>query len=969
MISLRSYLNNSPFSLRLLGLAVFSCLLTYSTMASLKTVHAMPPLWTADAIVLTVLLNARPDRRWGYLAAAFAGYTAQGFLFGMAAMPHSSWLTPPAVAAANMSGILTASALLRRFSPQMDFASGRDLAVFCLAAVLAGPAVSIVLVTVILRSMHMYWTGLRMLDWGFANALGMLFVVPGVMILRKADPDLRKAPLSRSAVAALAALALVSFAAFVQNRYGIRYVVPPALALVAIYLEFVGVAIGGVMIAGIALLMGFVARGPSDGGPQSADERLLMMQLYLAFIMAVNLPFAALLVQRRRMRDSLLRTKQEAEEARAEAVEQQRRSMMAEEMANVGFWSADYRTNRVEWSDQNYVIFGHDRDEPIKLGTASSYAHPEDRSQRSIAFAQLRLGRPLVAEWRAVRRNGDVRYIISRGVPEFDASGEVCGAFGTVLDVTELALAQEALKHNSARLRLITQHVADIIVQTDLEDRITYVSPSVEARLGYRPEELIGRSWRGLIHAEDANQWTGALERLLESGGATPQDSIQCRAIARDGRELWLGMRPTLVRDEETGEPIGLVDVARDVTERRRLMTDLMLARAAAEQAAAVKGEFLANMSHEIRTPLTSICGFTRLAREQADLTEDTSRYIDRISSASDALLAIVNDVLDFSKLEAGEIRLERRPVDLNGLMQDTANLFSGQSAEKGLSLSLSCGPAVPEALMIDPDRLRQILINLVGNGIKFAETGGVRVGADYDPAQQMLRVEVADTGPGIPQDRLNLLFQRFSQIDGSTTRRFGGTGLGLAICKGLIEAMGGEIGVTSREGEGSTFWFTLPAAPTALAPPAPVVVDDELLLSGLKVLVVDDNRANRELVRAVLAPMGAVIAEAEDGHGAIEQADLAVFDVILMDLRMPGMSGQEAARAVHEGGGPNRATPIVAFSADGGDEVAEAMAGHGFVDRLIKPFKPMELIQVLVNAVDQNPLEAPDADAGREVA
>jgi CheY-like chemotaxis protein len=309
---------------------------------------------------------------------------------------------------------------------------------------------------------------------------------------------------------------------------------------------------------------------------------------------------------------------------------------------------------------------------------------------------------------------------------------------------------------------------------------------------------------------------------------------------------------------------------------------------------------------------------------------------------------------LDFSKLEAGEVNIAMRPTDVQALMDDTVNLFSGRSQEKGLSMTFDYPVDAPGQLMVDPDRLRQVLINLAGNGLKFTEVGGVRLIASYDAGAEILKIEVTDTGPGIPADRMNALFQRFSQIDGSLTRKFGGTGLGLAISKGLVEAMGGQIGVTSTLGQGSCFWFSILAVPAqALSEPA-IAETNFGPMEGLKVLVVDDNSMNRELVRALLTPVGAIITEAEDGERAVDQAQGQSFDVILMDLRMPGMSGRQAARAIAESAGPNALTPIIAFSADGADDAVTAeLAALGFAGRVIKPFKPMDLIMALVSAAN----------------
>ncbi len=952
MNTIRSILGKDAVALRLAGLAAASFLVAFVSIVSLRVFHQKPLVLPGEAFTLLVLLSAPIARRWLYLAAVFAGYSAAGFAFAHDPPTGGTWMSSFVVSLPLIAGVLAAYGLLRRFAPPvLDLARPRDLAVFILASTLAAPAG-----TVCMGILAKHWLdnddGLYSLwHWAGANALGMLILTPGMFILRDSVTNIRRATISKPGVVALGALVLVSLAAFSHNPYGLRYMVPSALALVAIYLEFLGVALGGLIIAVCAIVGAYLTQGAATPHVNPTD-RLVFTQVFLAFVMVVNLPFAALLVQRRRMRDTLVRTKVEAEAAQAELAEQQRRSIMAEDIAKVGFWRADFGTGRVEWSDQNYDIVGRDRNDPPTLETLGDYTHPDDLERRAAAFAQLRRGEPAMSAWRIIRPDGELRHVVFRGVPEFGADGSVWGAFGTVVDVTELTQAQEALAQSDAHLRLITGNIPDIIVQTDLDDRITYISPSVQPRLGYTPEEVLGSTWLSLIHPEDAPVWLAALDRLLETKGAASPNSIRCRATTKDGRQIWLALRPALVMDEKTGEPVGVVDVARDVTERYRMFGELQAAQAAAEKASAIKGEFLANISHEIRTPLTSISGFTELAGAQNDLSEETRRYIGHISSAASALLAIVNDVLDFSKLEAGEIRIEPRPTDVEAVMRDTVHLFSGKSVEKGLGLTLDYPPDAPALLMIDPDRLRQVLINLAGNGLKFTEQGGVRLTAAYDAAAQMLRVQVTDTGPGIPAESMGMLFQRFSQIDGSVTRKFGGTGLGLAISKGLVEAMGGEIGVSSEAGRGACFWFAIPAAPAEACGEPALANADIGPMEGMRVLVVDDNHVNRELVRALLTPLGAVVAEAEDGERAVEQAQRQAFEVILMDLRMPGMSGRQAAKAIGESDGPNASTPIIAFSADGADEaVTGDLVGLGFAGRVIKPFKPMELILALISA------------------
>ncbi|UAL09072.1 ATP-binding protein [Caulobacter segnis] len=375
--------------------------------------------------------------------------------------------------------------------------------------------------------------------------------------------------------------------------------------------------------------------------------------------------------------------------------------------------------------------------------------------------------------------------------------------------------------------------------------------------------------------------------------------------------------------------------------QRRRLKLE-------AEAAAHVKAEFLANMSHELRTPLTAMLGFTQLVERQPELSAETRAYVQRVANAGKALRATVNDILDFSKLEAGQVEIKPQAMSPAELTRETVELFTAQARDKGVALrSVGLGD-LPPLVEADPDRLRQILLNLIGNAVKFTDHGAVIVATRFETRGSRLVFEVSDTGPGIAAEQSGQLFQRFSQVDGGSTRRSGGTGLGLAICKGLVEAMGGEVGVESTPGAGSRFWFEVPASPVE----APAVEEEDQTAVGLppgcRVLIVDDNAANRHLVRAILTPFEVDLTEASDGDEGVVEAEARAFDIILMDLRMPRVDGRTATLRIRQGRGPNRTRPILAFSADASAvPVDDLFAGH-----VAKPLSALGLIAAMATAI-----------------
>ena len=621
---------------------------------------------------------------------------------------------------------------------------------------------------------------------------------------------------------------------------------------------------------------------------------------------------------------------------------------LAEEMAGVGYWRIDAATREHTWSPQIARIYGLDPDrldeEQIHPG---EFYHPDDRATAQAKIdAALSEGAPFTYELRVVRPDGELRHVMARGAAERDARGQIVAIYGTFMDVTEAKRAEEVLKASEARYRMFADNATDMIMMSGVDKRLTYISPAVAWVTGYSPEMLIGRPVADLVHPEDAPKLTAAMELIYQGDAEDAPSQIEYRAHHRDGRWLWFETRSSVIRDPETGQPTGALSVAREITARRALEAKLQQRTLEAQAATEAKSDFLANMSHEIRTPLTAILGFSRMLRTLDDMPPEAAQHLQRIATAGEALLSVVNDILDFSKLDAGQLELDARPFDPAGFVRETLDLVAEQAALKGLSLTIDLAEGLPPAILADSGRLRQILLNLLGNAIKFTQTGSVGVAVRHEAeAGGRLRVAVTDTGAGVPADRRDRLFQRFSQVDGSVSRHHGGSGLGLAICKRLAELMGGEVGVDSVEGQGSTFWFQIAAPPAVMDYDDLFEDDEEAAMTPLRLLVVDDLAVNRELARAILTPFGHDVVEAGGGQEALAAADAEVFDLILMDLQMPGLDGMSATRAIRAGDGPNRATPILALSADvlAGQQAACRAAGMN--DHIAKPIDVADLL------------------------
>jgi PAS domain S-box-containing protein len=524
----------------------------------------------------------------------------------------------------------------------------------------------------------------------------------------------------------------------------------------------------------------------------------------------------------------------------------------------------------------------------------------------------------------------------------------IAGARQTFAAGRRLEQTQGRLQESEADYRVLADNIADVIGRLSVQGRWRYISPSIEATLGYTAEEFRALQAREFIHADDLQAVLGMITALSDHGGSA---TLEYRQIAKDGSPVWTETSFTVAYDETTHEPVEVICLSREINARKALENDLVEALQRAEAAAAAKADFMANMTHELRTPLNAIIGFSGVLRGSGDLTPRDSRHVGLIGEASGALLTVVNDVLDFSKLESGAFELDPQPFDPLALASSVAALVEDQAAAQGLTLEVIADGAI-EPVSGDGPRLRQVLLNLLSNALKFTTQGEVTLRLAQQPAADgavALRISVTDTGIGISPEKQVAVFERFNQADASVSRRFGGTGLGLAICKRIVELMGGTIGVQSREGRGSTFWLELelPLATGALAPDAEHATAE--LDRPLRLLLVEDVAVNRELVRVILESFDIEIDTATNGAEAIDAVGRATYDLVLMDVQMPVMDGLTAAAHIRALPDPAmRRLPIVAMTANVLPEQVQRCLDAGMNGHLGKPINPSALLEAI---------------------
>jgi PAS domain S-box-containing protein len=541
-------------------------------------------------------------------------------------------------------------------------------------------------------------------------------------------------------------------------------------------------------------------------------------------------------------------------------------------------------------------------------------------------------------------------YIWGKATPLYSSSGNIIGVIESIRDITERKLAEEKLRRSREKYHNIFENSILGLYQSIPEGRYLSVNPAFARLFGYSsPQEMIESvtdiGQQLYFNPKDRER---AINQIIEQGYL---EGFELEVQRRDGTKFWVSMNTRIVQDEDGLHYDGTVE---DITKRKRAEDMLRKAKEVAEAATKSKSDFLANMSHEIRTPMNAVIGMTCLLLDE-ELTIEQKDYVETIRSSGEALLDIINDILDISKIEGGMMEMEHQPFSLQRCIEESIGLGAENAVKKGLEMEYRIEHDIPDVVLGDYAHLRQVLINLIGNAVKFTEKGCISIEVSerqIDEGSYEIHFEVKDTGIGIPDDKADRLFQLFSQVDASTARRYGGTGLGLAISKKLVEMMNGKIWVESQSGIGSTFHFTIKVHPTQITP-----ADEGKRASSIKavskdqdpplrILLAEDNPINQRVALHMLAKLGLKGDVACNGQEVLQALESHRYDVILMDVQMPEMDGLETTKAIRKRwpDGPR----IIAMTAAAFKSDREMCIDAGMDDYIRKPVRIDELAAAL---------------------
>ncbi len=611
-------------------------------------------------------------------------------------------------------------------------------------------------------------------------------------------------------------------------------------------------------------------------------------------------------------------------------------------------------------SKQWYEFTGQTKSESLGFGWLNA-THPDDKKRAEKSFTDANEKKvPFYTEYRLKTKSGAYRWAIDAGNPRYDADGKYIGYAGAVFDIHEQKLAIAAIEELNYRFQRSAQATDLGVWYCDLPFDVLIWNNEVKRHFFLPLDTVVTiEIFYERIHPDDREPTRLAIQRSIDT--KMPYDTVYRTTNPLNPAEIRSIRAIGWTDYNSNGQATRFDGITLDVSLELQHRVELEAAKDEAERANQLKSSFLANMSHEIRTPLGAILGFSNLLKDGSIKASEKDQYLDIIVRNGNSLSRIIDDILDLAKVEAGKLIVEEIPFSLYKLASEVIDLFKDKTREKDIYLLLNIEESVPLQIASDPTRLRQILVNLIGNAVKFTDHGGVRVSirAEYfDDIRVKIIIDVKDTGIGLTPEQKEKLFMPFTQADNSTTRKFGGTGLGLALSQRLAEALSGEIlAVECMPNEGCTFRFSFvaqissPKAQTG-SKQRPAVDSRSMSLEGIRILVVDDSLDNQLLAARILSKNGAQVETANDGEESINKAISGEFDLVLMDIQMPKLDGYQAKNELDR---LAYKKPVIALTAHAMAEEREKTRLAGFVGHLTKPLDAPELLKVIGELAKRN--------------
>lgn len=916
-------------------------------------------VWPVNAILLVVVLKWKKARWLSLFACLALGNFAANLYVG------DPLLRGLILTTANCLEVLVVAIILSRMSRVNVIRKSGILNLSLASLVACALSTSIALAGLALTGASVPL--LNALLWFFADFLGLMLFTPLIWAIIAKD-DHERSLLSVMSLLELALIVVVTISVFAQSTYPLLFLVPPVLVPMTFRHGVRGAAVALAVITVIAISFTLLGRGPATLAHGDVVVHMLVLQAFLGANTFMALSLGATVAERQRLTRQLRNSKRRIMQRSGQEKVLLAKAELAEQISQVGHWTLTPGTGEIYWSPEVYRIHGVNPEtfDPM-LDAAVGFFRGDDEARVSELLARhMTSGEDWDFEADLERRNdGAIRRVRSIAKCHKSPDGSVESIFGVFKDITREHELYEKIAQQEEQYRLLAAHSTDIVLKFGLDGIISYASPSAAKIVP--PDEAVGRSAMDFVIPEDQEFVRKITRSLLIDGEPDRSVVREHRAPLADGTIVWLEGSPQLIRDKD-GNPVEIVSTYRDVTERHEREEALAEARQEAEAATIARTEFLSNMSHEIRTPLNGVLGFTDILKS-TPLSDEQLSHVQRISSAGRTLLEIVNDILDFSKIDAGRMDVEKRPYDLRTVVSDVVNLISAARPNPNVTITHQIALDIATNVVGDETRTRQILTNLVGNAAKFTEAGHVMV--DVRLTGGKICMIVADTGSGIPSDKLEHVFTGFSQVDSSISRRFGGSGLGLSISRSLAQLMDGDLHLTSTLGEGTNAILTLPYIPDRRTghTDAGAVKDERRAPQASRIMVVDDVEMNRALLEIGLQQSGHEVmtfASAPDAILALMEGGM--FDIILMDVQMPEMDGLTATRRIRELPGSVSRTPIVALTANALASQADDCRAAGMDAHFPKPVDMVRLNGLIDRLLRKKLKEAASQTADAEI-